>query len=115
MKMLAQVKVGLLAGVMALALAVAWPASIVKTKEEKIKFADCPAAVQKTIKDNAASGAILEVEKETKKDGTVVYEAEVKKADGATVEITVAEDGKLIKIEDEDDEDDDDDDDDTNR
>src|SRR5687768_9218196 len=75
-------------------------------KEEKVKLSDCPEAVQKTISDNANGGKIVEIEKETKKDGTVTYEAEVKKADGTEIEIVVAADGKLIEIEVEDDEDD---------
>ena len=99
MKMLAQVKVGLVAAVVALALALPAYAEGKKQKEE-VKLADCPAAVQQTIKDNAAGGEILEVEKATKKDGTVVYEAEVKKADGKKVDVKVAADGKLIKVED---------------
>jgi hypothetical protein len=103
MKMLAWMKVWLVAA--AVMLAQALPVS---AKEEKVKLSDCPAAVQKTIKENANGGKILEVEKETKKDGTVVYEAEVKKSDGKKIEIEVAEDGKLIGVEDEEDEDDDD-------
>ena len=96
MKMLAQVKVGLVAAVVALALALALPAYAEgKKQKEEVKLADCPAAVQQTIKDNAAGGEILEVEKATKKDGTVVYEAEVKKADGKKVDVKVAADGKL--------------------
>jgi uncharacterized membrane protein YkoI len=84
-------------------LAPAWPA-FSADREEKVKLEDCPAAVQKTIKDNAGSGKIVEVEKETKKDGSVVYEAEVKKTNGRMVDIEVAEDGRLIEVE-EDDED----------
>jgi hypothetical protein len=80
-------------------------------KEEKIKLGDCPQAVQKTINDNANGGKIVEIEKETNKEGIVTYEAEVKKADGTVIEIEVAADGKLIEIETEDDEDDGDDDD----
>lgn len=76
--------------------------------EQKVQLADCPAAVQKTINDNANGGQVVEVEKETKKDGTVVYEAEVKKTDGTEIEIEVAEDGTLIDIEIEDDDGDDD-------
>ena len=92
-----------------MALALALPA-LAAGKEEKVKLADCPEAVQKTINDNANGGKIVEIEKETGKDGTVTYEAEVKKTDGTEIEIVVAADGKLIKIETEDDEDDDEDD-----
>ena len=91
--------------VTALAFAAALPA-FADGKEEKVKLADCPEAVQKTIKDNANSGTIVEIEKETNKDGTVTYEAEVKKTDGTVIEIEVAADGKLLEIEVEDDEDD---------
>ena len=94
--------------VIALAFAVALPA-FADGKEEKVKLADCPEAVQKTINDNANGGKIVEIEKETSKDGTVTYEAEVKKTDGTEIEIVVAADGKLIKIETENDEDDEDD------
>ena|SRR5688572_25128060 len=78
--------------------------------EKKVKLEDCPAAVQKTIKDNANGGKIVEIEKETAKDGAVRYEAEVKTRAGKELEILVASDGTLIKVESEDDEDDDDDD-----
>ena len=91
--------------VTALAFALALPA-FADGKEEKVKLEDCPEAVQKTIKENANGGKIVEIEKETNKDGTVTYEAEVKKTDGTEIEIEVAADGKLIKIETEDDEDD---------
>jgi hypothetical protein len=102
MKMLNRMKVGLVAGTVVLALALPALAEGKEGKEgkkkEEIKLTDCPAAVQKTIKDNAGSGEILEVEKCAKKDA-VVYEAEVKKADGKKVDIKVAADGKLIEIE----------------
>jgi hypothetical protein len=109
MKIFAQIKFVLLAAAVALALGLPTHAADKngEEKEETVKLADCPAAVQKTIKDNADGGKILEVEKETKKDGTVVYAAEVKKTDGKRVEIEVAEDGKLIKVEDGDDDEDD--------
>ena len=81
-----------------------WP-----TEKKKVKLSDCPEAVQKTIKDNANGGKIVEVEKEVTKDGTILYEAEVK-TNGKEREIVVAADGTLIKIDDEDDEDDEDDD-----
>lgn len=105
--MLAHIKVGLVAA--AVMLAQVLPAA---AKEEKVKLSDCPAAVQKTIKEQAEGGKILEIEKETKKDGSVVYEAEIKKSDGKKIEIEVAEDGKLLDTEVEDDEDDKEDDDD---
>ena len=71
-------------------------------KEEKVQWSELPAAVQKTITDNAGGGKVEEIEKETKsKDGKTItiYEAEVKKPDGKKVEIKVGEDGKLIELE----------------
>ena len=82
---------------LAAGLALAIPA-LADGKEEKVKLSDCPEAVQKTIKDNANGGTIVEIEKETNKDGTVTYEAEVKKTDGTVIEIEVAADGKLIEL-----------------
>lgn len=102
MKMLNRVKIGLVAGTVVLALALPALAEGKEGKEgkkkEEIKLTDCPAAVQKTIKYNAGSGEILEVEKSAKK-GAVVYEAEVKKTDGSKIDIKVAADGKLIEVE----------------
>jgi hypothetical protein len=71
-------------------------------KEEKVQWSELPAAVQKTITDNAGGGKVEEIEKETKsKEGKsiTIYEAEVKKPDGKKVEIKVGEDGKLIELE----------------
>ncbi|HOX58413.1 MAG TPA: hypothetical protein PLC99_16115 [Verrucomicrobiota bacterium] len=99
---------GMVVGTAAILLALPVLAEDKQAKEQEVKLADCPAAVQQTIKDNADGGQILEVEKCVAKDGAVVYEAEVKKADGKTVDVRVAADGKLIAIE-ADDEDEDDD------
>jgi uncharacterized membrane protein YkoI len=100
--MKSRMKLSILTAVLALGLIL--PA-LIYAKEEKVKLADCPEAVQKTIKDKANGGTIVEVEKETKKDGTVVYEAEIKK-DGKEFDVVVAADGTLIKVEQEDDDDD---------
>ena len=67
-------------------------------KEVTLQFADCPAAVQKTIMDHANGVQFPQVEKETKKDGRVVYEAKGKNADGKKIEIKVADDGSLIEF-----------------
>ena len=67
-------------------------------KEVTLKFADCPAAVQKTIMDHASGIQFAAVEIETKKDGRVVYEAKGKKADGQKIEIKVAADGSLVEF-----------------
>jgi uncharacterized membrane protein YkoI len=76
-------KISILTAVLALGLILP---VLTYAKEEKVKLSDCP-------------------EKETKKDGTVVYEAEIKK-DGKEIEVEVAADGTLIKVEQEDDDDD---------
>lgn len=103
--MKSRTKISILTAVLALGLIL--PA-LIYAREEKVKLGDCPEAVQKTIKEKANGGTIVEVEKETKKDGTVVYEAEIKK-DGKEFDVVVAADGTLIKVEQEDDDDDGDD------
>jgi uncharacterized membrane protein YkoI len=65
--------------------------------EVKVTFDQLPAAVQATLKSEAGSGSIGDIEKETK-HGKVVYEADITK-DGNKVEVKIAEDGKLIKSE----------------
>ena len=86
------------AGLLALAigLALAMAGCTESKKEVALKFADCPAAVQKTIIDHAGGIQFPEVDKETKKDGRVVYEAKGKRADGKKIEIKVAADGSLV-------------------
>lgn len=73
-------------------------------REVRVRLQDCPQAVQDTIKKEAGNGKILEIEKETSRDGKVVYEAEIK-IDGKIWEIEVAPDGKLLskELEEEDD------------
>jgi uncharacterized membrane protein YkoI len=63
--------------------------------EVKVTLDQLPAAVQATLKNEAGSGSIGDIEKETK-DGKVVYEADVTK-DGQEIELKIAEDGTLIK------------------
>ena len=74
-------------------------------KEVKIKFSEAPEAVQKTLTEQAKGQKIKTLDKETKKDGKIVYEADVK-IDGVNYEIQVAPDGKLIskKVDKEEDE-----------
>ena len=95
-----QIGSGLLALVIGLVLTM--PGCAEGKKEIGLKFADCPAAVQKTIIDHAGGVQFPEVDKETKKDGRVVYEAKGKKADGKEIEIKVAADGHLVEFKDED-------------
>jgi hypothetical protein len=81
--------------------------------ETRVKLADLPKAVQKTLKRESRGGEIEEIERETE-DGQVVYEAEVEyetKSGELVYEIEIREDGVLISklLEEEDDEDEDDD------
>ncbi len=92
-----QIGSGLLA--LAIGLALAMSGCTEGKKEVTLKFADCPAAVQKTILDHAGGVQFSEVDKETKKDGRVVYEAKGKRADGKKIEIKVAADGSLVGFE----------------
>jgi uncharacterized membrane protein YkoI len=63
---------------------------------ERITVDQLPAAVQKTIKKEASGGSIGELEKETHKNGKVVYEVEIVK-NGKSTEIEVGADGKIIE------------------
>ena len=92
-----QIGSGLLA--LAIGLALAMSGCTEGKKEVTLKFADCPAAVQKTILDHAGGVQFSEVDKETKKDGRVVYEAKGKRVDGKKIEIKVAADGSLVGFE----------------
>jgi uncharacterized membrane protein YkoI len=75
-------------------------------EEEKISLQDLPRAVRKVLKQHAAGGRIVEIEKEIGA-GTVVYEAEVVR-DGKTFDIRVSATGEYLAIK-QDDEDEDED------
>ena len=69
-----------------------------KEKEEgnevKMKIADVPAAVQKTIAEESKGAKVETVDKETD-DGKTVYEADAQ-INGKNYEIKVLEDGTLL-------------------
>jgi hypothetical protein len=65
-------------------------------EHQAVKMADLPAAAQKTLKHEAKGGKVEELRKETRKDGTVVYEAEIVKA-GKGTDIEVGADGKVLE------------------
>jgi hypothetical protein len=90
-------------GMLALVIGLAWAVSGCADgkKEITLNFADCPAAVQKTIVDHAGGIQFPKIDQETKKDGRVVYEAKGKKADGNKIEIKVAADGRLVEFKNE--------------
>ena len=64
----------------------------------KRPVASVPAAAQKTIDQYAEGGTVREMEMR-KKCGMVLYEADVKKADGTKIEILVNAEGTLYKLE----------------
>jgi hypothetical protein len=53
--------------------------------------------VQKTIQDYLAGGNVMRVVKESE-NGKTLYSADVKKPNGEKVEIKVAEDGRLVRV-----------------
>jgi uncharacterized membrane protein YkoI len=99
MKVNIQVKTGVFAATLALALSL--PAfagdggSNGEDNGQEIKLSDCPAAVQKALQEIAAGGQIATVEKSDE----VVYEAEVTKADGQKVDVQVDPEGKPVMDE----------------
>ena len=65
-------------------------------QHQPVTMAELPAPVQTTLKREAKGGKIEELRKETKKDGTVIYEAEiVKKGKGTDIEVNA--DGKVVE------------------
>ena len=64
----------------------------------KKPVATVPPEAQKTIDTYAEGGTIQELEM-VKRHGVILYEAEVKKADGSKIEIVVNGEGRLYKME----------------
>jgi uncharacterized membrane protein YkoI len=67
------------------------------TDKKEIQWTDVPAAVQKTITENAGAGKVKEVKKEIK-GGKTIYDADVKMPDGKKIDIEIGEDGTLIEV-----------------
>ncbi len=65
-------------------------------EHQSVTMAELPAPVQKTLKREAKGGKIEELRKETKKDGSVQYEAEIVK-NGKGTDIEVNADGKVVE------------------
>jgi hypothetical protein len=64
-------------------------------EHQSVTMAELPAPVQSTLKREGKGGNIEELRKETRKDGSTIYEAEiVKKGKGRDLE--VSSDGKVI-------------------
>jgi hypothetical protein len=64
-------------------------------EKESVSLTDLPEAAQKTLKKEAKGGKIEEVTKETRKDGTVMYGAEIVK-DGKGRDLEVSAEGKVL-------------------
>ena len=65
-------------------------------EHQSVTMADLPAAVQSTFKREAKGGQIEELRKETRKDGKVIYEAEIVK-NGKGTDIEVSAEGKVLE------------------
>jgi hypothetical protein len=65
-------------------------------QHQSVEMAELPPVVQTTLNHEAKGGKIEELRKETRKDGSVVYEAEiVKKGKGTDLEVSSS--GKIIE------------------
>jgi hypothetical protein len=65
-------------------------------EHQSVKMAELPAPVQTTLNREAKGGKVEELRKETRKDGTVVYEAEIVKK-GKGTDLEVSSDGKVLE------------------
>jgi hypothetical protein len=66
--------------------------------EEQVSIASLPTAVRRGLQEKAGSGKLVKVEKLTKKDKLVAYEAKVA-ASGKTSEVQVGPDGNTLNHE----------------
>jgi uncharacterized membrane protein YkoI len=65
-------------------------------EHQSVTMADLPAPVQATFKRESKGGKVEELRKETRKDGTVIYEGEiVKNGKGTDIEVNSA--GKVVE------------------
>jgi hypothetical protein len=65
-------------------------------QHQSVTMAELPAPVQSALKHESKGGKIEELRKETRKDGSVIYEAEIiKKGKGSDIELS--SDGKVIE------------------
>jgi hypothetical protein len=66
--------------------------------DEPLKKENVPAAVLSTMEKAAGGQKLIDFEKETSKDGKVIFTANFKDTAGKEQEIEVAPDGTLIKV-----------------
>jgi uncharacterized membrane protein YkoI len=65
-------------------------------EHQSVTMAELPGPARTTLEREAKGGKIEELRKETKKDGTVIYEAEiVKKGKGTDIEVNA--EGKVVE------------------
>lgn len=86
----------LLAGTMSALLSLALPAFASEKMAETVDRKNLPAAVQKTIKEKAAGGEVVRVQREDDKDGRWNYEVIVK-SNGKEWGFEVDPKGKFVK------------------
>src|SRR5205823_8072408 len=65
-------------------------------EHQSVTMAELPAPVQTTLNREAKGGKVEELRKETRKDGTVAYEAEIVKK-GKGTDLEVSSNGKVIE------------------
>jgi uncharacterized membrane protein YkoI len=63
---------------------------------DRLSIDEVPAEVRETFKREAAGNAISDINRSSK-DGKTVYEGDIKRADGSEHQLTVSEDGKILK------------------
>ena len=86
----------IVSGLVAASLSVVCAAQANEEREQELKAADVPAAVQKSAEDAAKGGKILRWEKEGDN-----YEAVVEKKSGKQIGIKLTADGKVVGKHDE--------------
>ena len=67
-----------------------------ESKHESVTLSDLPASARTALEREAKGGKLEELRKETSKNGTVSYEAEIVK-DGKGTEVEVSEKGMLLE------------------
>jgi uncharacterized membrane protein YkoI len=65
-------------------------------EHQSVKMEELPAAVQATFKKEAKGGQIEELRKETRKNGSVIYEGEIVK-NGKGRDLEVSSTGKVLE------------------
>ena len=65
-------------------------------EHQSVTMAELPAPVQATLNREAKGGKIEELRKETGKDGSIIYEAEIVKK-GRGTDLEVSSEGKVIE------------------